>query len=172
MTYLFLDCETTSLSPERGHVWEIGIAFDDEPAESFVVNHSLVNANMQSLEIGDYWRRVGGFSAKDGIEREAALVERIKDQSELYIVGANPRFDVNFLNKRWGGESWSHRLIDVQVYAMGAFRTQFPLSLTSVADLVRGLGFEIPENKHTAASDVECTRAVFLALQKVYEERR
>lgn len=172
MTYLYIDLETTSLDAERGHAWEIGFAFDDEPVDSFIVNHSLVAANMQSLEIGNYWRRVHNFSAKDGIEREAALLQRIKDEPELYIVGANPRFDVNFLVKRWGREYWSHRLIDVQAYAMGAFRTKVPLSLTSIAELVRGLGFEIPENKHTAASDVECTRAVFLALQKIYEERR
>lgn len=77
------------------------------------------------------------------------------------IVGANPRFDVQFIEEFLSGYKlgYSHRLWDVQNYAAGKYGWIKPRSF---ADVARHLG-RVPGD-HTAAGDVRVTRQVFLDL--------
>lgn len=175
--YLFLDTETTSLDPERGTVWEIGYAIDDEPVISSVVTHSLVGANEVSLDIGNYWTRMAEepFSAFEGAVWEQATRDRLAEfDGTLYLVGANPSFDQAFLQARWGRTYWHHRMIDVETFAMGAISPLttdgpiVPQGLYSTCEFLRTLGWDIPTPDHSAKGDVEATRAAFKALVAIH----
>lgn len=171
--YCYVDVETTGLDVERNCVWEIAYAIDDEPVQSSVVSHTLVNANDKALEIGNYWQRMfeEPFSAHEATIWEGVTKERLFGfDGTLYIVGANPGFDNTFLTKRWGSLPWHHRPIDIESYAMGPLGplTQdepiVPQGLFTICTTLRTLGWDIPEPDHSAGGDVAATRAAFKAL--------
>jgi hypothetical protein len=173
--YLFLDCETTGLDVTRHSIWELGYAIDDEPVNSAVVSHTLVGASDAALEIGNYWQRmyVEPFSAHEGIIWEAETKRRLENyDGDLYIVGANPGFDIEFLKARWGATPWKYRPIDVESFAMGPIGPLLsnpivPAGLFRIVEVLNSLGWDIPVPDHTAGGDVEATRAVFKALIKI-----
>lgn len=174
--YCYVDIESTGLDEARHSVWEIAFAIDDEPIESSVVTHSLVNADDTALEVGNYWHRMfrEPFSAHEATIWESAIKKRLFGfDGTLYIVGANPGFDIKFLNLRWGALPWHHRPIDIESYAMGPLgpltsdEPVVPQGLFTICQTLRTLGWDIPEPDHTAAGDVAATRAAFKALLKI-----
>lgn len=175
--YLYLDTESTGLDVTRHFTWEIAYAIDDEPVLAAVVTHSLVSADDKALEIGNYWERMHRepFSAYEGAIWEGEMLRRLEGfDGTLYLVGANPAFDQEFLKARWGVTPWHHRMIDVETYAMGCISPlttdgiSVPQGLLGVCALLRDLGWEIPTPDHTAGGDVEATRAAFKALTQIY----
>lgn len=165
MSLLYIDIETVSLQVRGDHVWEIGWAFDDEPVESIRVMHTLIGADPKALEVNNYWENAVGFAAYESIPKEAELLQRIKNEKPT-LVGANPAFDAYRLQDRWGCAPWHYRLCDVQNMAYGLLPYPEVPSLYITALGLIEHGHEIPMPNHTAAGDVETTRAVYSALME------
>ena len=163
----FLDVETTGLDPELHDVWEIAFAREDGPIRSVIVPHSLQTADPKALEINRYWQRFPHGATDDGHHLDAVIRLELTGAT---IVGSNPRFDTNMLRARWGVEPWHHRLVNVAEGAMWLFGWDRPKGLADVSAELRKRGYVIPEPDHTAARDVEATRAVYNALREVAKQ--
>lgn len=159
---IFLDTETTGLDHEKHEVWEIAWAINDGPIETRIVVHSLKTADQVALDTNGYFRRY-----PQGARSEGPLVDleirRILSGNTL--VCANPTFDRMFLNKRWGGEPYHYRSIDIESMALVVFGWERPRGLKDVAAKLRQHMYNIPDPDHTAGVDVEVLRACFNALR-------
>jgi len=131
----FVDCETTSLRPDR-RAWEIGL-IAREPGKPDVEHQwfidaydlDLGNADVMSLKIGRFYERHPQYQ----LEREADYTEVASEVEALrlveaitrgaHIVGAVPNFDTEVLGARMRANgicpSWHHHLIDVEALAVG-----------------------------------------------------
>lgn len=168
MTLVFLDIETTGLDPSRHEVWEIAYAVDRGPIQSSFVAHSTASADPVALKLNGYLERFKGAPLL-GLKFEAGLREALTGAT---IVGANPAFDAGFLRARWGDSPWHHRLWDVEAYAAGVLGFGSLKGNAGVAQALRDLGHSVPVPDHTAAADVETTRASYYALLAEAEFRR
>lgn len=162
MTYVFLDCETTGLDPDRHEIWEIAYAVDDGPVESSCVRHEIRTGDPAALKISGYVER-GRRGSGWWISADLWEIDLKLDLAGATLVGANPAFDASFLRARWGCAPWLYRLLDVETYAMPALGLDVPKGLNFIAEQ---LGVEAPD--HTTGQDVETTRACFRELQRRY----
>lgn len=167
---VFVDVETTGLDPAVHEVVEVAWAADDGPVHSLVLPHRFERPNPHALKVNGYLER--GLYDRARWADEGQLTRFHIALTGATLVGANPAFDARFLAAFFGSqpfvydpEPWHYRLLDVQAYGMAALGLD---SMPGLADLVRWLredGHVIPESDHTAAHDVEATRAVFHALR-------
>lgn len=171
---IFLDTETTGLDLMRHDIWEIGWAVDHEPVVSGLVPHSLYGAQPEALNINHYHQRCE-------VDEPLTIPTEVEDYlydtfnewprrhgTRLTVVGANPHFDLYRLSRRWDWDApWAYRAIDVSTLAMGVFKIDLPLGLNSLIAMCRDYGYEVPEPDHTAAGDVEATRAAFYAMRLI-----
>jgi hypothetical protein len=154
----FVDVETVGLDMEHD-IWEVAIAIGDGEIAVFQVPHSLQNANPKALEINGYRSRINRLGINPSIDIYLAnLLEG------MTLVGANPSFDAYRLQRRWGRQPWHYRMIDVEAMAVPIFKLVRPLGLHNLVNELKNRGFDIPENNHTAAGDVNTTREVYKAL--------
>lgn len=161
---VYLDIETTGLDPLRHDVVECAWAVEDGEVRSFVPEHSLAFADGQALTVNRYFDRDLDRRTDDTWLMQRELV---RDLQGATIVGSNPAFDTAFLRRKIGYAPWHHRLIDVSNVAMMVFDWTRPRGLVDVVEELRALGHTVPSPDHTAAGDVEATRAVYLALREI-----
>lgn len=172
----FLDTETTGL--DAGDVvWEVGMylrsdaTLTDQPMVFHIAGLTVDDfSHPRALQIGGFEHRYGN-DAQLIPEYEAAHLLH-STLASRHIVGANPAFDARFLTEmfaRYGLEpSWNHRLIDVEVLAMGAERWLAPLGLSDTAEQ---LGIRVSrETLHTAMGDADLARQIYD--QIIYGETR
>lgn len=159
---IFLDTETTGLDIDKHDVWELAYAINDGPIETHILPHTLKSADPKALELNGYFER-----HPFGARAANAMVDlRLREVFEgKTVVGANVGFDMARLARRWGTEPWHYRPVDIESMAMLAFGLDRPKGQKWIADTLREQGFEIPEPDHTAAGDVACLRACYLALR-------
>lgn len=133
-TIVFLDCETTSLRPDR-RAWEVGIILrrpgqeDDERSWFVDVDDlDLGNADPFSLRIGHFYERHPQVNfTEDGefqvVDEEEMLAEIEAVTRDAHLVGAVPSFDAEVLAARMRAHgilpSWHYHLIDVEALALG-----------------------------------------------------
>lgn len=160
---IFLDCETTGLDPKLHQVWEVAWAVNGGPINVLQLPHDLANADPVALRLNGYLDRVkvGPVDVRLCGPSENHLARILRGS---HVVGCNPAFDTAFLRERWGDAPWHHRLIDVSPMAMPRFGWDRPRGLEDIATALRDVGHDIPEPDHTAAGDVACVRAVYVAL--------
>ena len=133
---VFLDCETTSLRPDR-RAWEIGlivrrIAAPDHEVQLFVRSEDLDlgNADLMSLKIGRYFERHPqgrGNGIVPGGARLASEADALAEVEFLtrgaHLVGAVPNFDAEVLGARMRANgicpSWHYHLCCVENLAVG-----------------------------------------------------
>ena len=167
---IFIDLETTGLDPSRHAVWEIAWADENSEVTSFTVHLDFTaydRADPEALRIGDFAARHRPHD--DALILEGLLRERTRGAT---IVGANPAFDTAFLAARWSERPWHYRLIDIETYAMPILGLDRPVGLAVLADMIPNrLGMPIPKPDHTAAQDVQTTRAVWRALRRYQSVR-
>lgn len=168
MSLVFLDTETTGLDPKLHEVFEIAYVVDNaEYIECEIVAHTLRNATEEALTINRYHkRRVPELFTEFAARRfESRLFTALEGQT---LVCANPHFDANMLEARWGAAPWHYRLLDIEAYAMPAFGWDTPKGLHTIYTALNERGFNIPESNHTAWSDVNTLRETFWALRGIY----
>ena len=163
---VFLDTETTGLTMDHD-VWEIAMAFGESPVQVIQVPHSIRNANKMALELNGYFKRFLGF---DHVIHLADIDMPLWLEGKT-IVGANPSFDMYRLEKRWGRQTWHYRMIDVESMAIPVLDLDKTIGLFGLATRLRQMGFDIPENDHSAGADVLATREVYRTLRKLGRER-
>lgn len=154
---LFLDTETVGLELEHD-VWEIAFAIGEGQILSYVVPHSLRNADPKALEMNGYHRRA---PQKSGDLVDVNLAKQFEGKT---IVGANPAFDAYRLHLRWGKAPWHYRMIDVETMAGYALRWDKPLGLKDITEYLKLNGWHVPQPDHSAAGDVATVREVYRAL--------
>lgn len=161
---VWVDCETTALSPEAGCIWEIAILADGNE-HVWRPAHDLDFAESGALRVGRYYER--RRAAKHWGEHDPAMVAQVVAEvtAGRVLGGACPWFDARFLEVflREHGEcaAWSHRLLDVEAFAAGALGLDVPLGLSATAGK---LGVAIPEEgRHTALGDARVAREVYRA---------
>lgn len=171
MTLVFLDTETTGLDPDRHEVWEIAYAVGAGPILSSVVDHeppTLQPDVIRALRINGYLSR---YTPTDD---EAILRQQFRFEAELKealdgatVVASNPSFDTAMLRKRWGGEPWHHRKLDIVSFALPIVGLKDG-RLKGLYDIAAALGVEAPD--HTAAGDVHTLRECYRELSWRYSD--
>jgi len=160
---VYIDIESTGLDVDLHQVWEIAYAVGDGEVRSCLIPHTLENADPKALVIGRYSER---WNYKTAQAFSAGFLSDLVDALDgSTLAGANPRFDAAFLKKLLGREVWHYRLLDVPTYAMAAINADTPLGLLQTCE---SLGTNARPD-HSAAADVEATRAAHLAAQDVYD---
>lgn len=168
MSFVYLDTETTGLTPYEHEVWEVAYAVDNEPIVSSPVPHTGRNADPAALEMNGYRDRAVLIDHWTG--ETAWRVRSFEDtlRTELdgaTLVGANPAFDAAFLRARWGYTPWKYRLLDIEAYAMPLLGLAEPRGLAYIAEQ---LGIQAPN--HTAAGDVHTLRECHRELRRRYDD--
>lgn len=187
-TYAFLDTETTGLNADTQEMFELAVVLkqrDEETGEFsgeerihiMIGPENLAAASQAALDISGFNKRAKEVDLKPGrivnmLDRSLVLDQGqkgiamfVRDKLKgVSIVGANPAFDVRFLEawfKKFGisGE-WHHRLIDVEAMAMQKFGYIRPKGLQDIAVEV---GYDA-RDAHTAMGDVDTVIGVFEAL--------
>lgn len=161
---IFTDTETTGLDRDQHQVVELAWAVDDEPTTCVVLPHTLAHAEPRALEINRYYER-----KLDDEERwdADAVDEFMRDAGGNVLVGANIAFDADRLAKRAGFSTWHYRMLDIESAAMLLLGFPEPPGLRQIKERLTELGFELPHPDHSAAADVETTRAVLRHLQAI-----
>lgn len=164
---VFLDTETTGLEPDKHEIWELAWAVNDEnPVRESIIPHSLLMANLDSLEMNGYYDRVPeGVDISSYSPRVELELRRILKGNTL--VCANPTFDRMFLRERWGDEPYHYRSLDIESMAVGILEYDRPKGLKGVSDDLRGLGYNIGEPTHAAWIDVVVLRESYRALRDI-----
>lgn len=170
MTFVYLDTETTGLDPMKHEPWEVAYAVDGGPIlSSFLPLDRFQNANVDSLGIGNFPRRYIWPDDWKIVDFDIALRNALAGAT---LVGANPSFDAAMLTHAWWGEDtpapWHYRMLDVEVYAMGALGYEKPQGLHRLSTDLRERGHDIPVPDHTAGGDVATVRACHLVLVGMY----
>lgn len=129
------------------------------------VNGVVYNENIRRFEV---WLDLPLESSHGEWE---SFVHTIKGRT---IVGANPSFDMKFLESYLDDFKLghSHRLFDIQMYAAGKFGWAKPKSFKTVVEYLND-NFsqpEIPLGDHTAERDVLSTRQVFAHLTGQFKD--
>lgn len=174
MPLKFLDTEFTHLDPRLAEVFEVAMADEVGPVESWLLPHSLATASPESLEINRYWERFPAGAAREWdidagrprIDVKADLIVREKLEG-VTIVGSNPACDRDVLFRRWGVAPWHYRSVDISTYAMGVLGHAEPHGQYAISQELRAMGYDIREPDHTAAADVESLRDCFLVLRTI-----
>lgn len=189
---VFADLETTGVSVDRHHLWEIGLIVRDDAGDReycWQVRPDLSTADPMALKIGGYYRRSAVTQNSPGVawtivspdlpydptpgevrrqrtvDGLAADVARLLDGAVL--AAANVAFDAAFLDKflRANGHAsaWDYHLLEIESYAAGAIGMAPPWKLDKLA---AELGVTLPEERHTALADARLARDVYDAAVK------
>lgn len=182
-TLCFVDCESTGLSPHRGHTpWELavivrrpGVGEDDEYL--WQIRPDLAAADPEALEMNGFQSR---FCVPDGCDAvrvmddgglwKLPLHEALFDIQvvlhDAYLVGAVPSFDAAMLSSLLVAHDrripWRHRLVCVETLAAAVLGEPVPQGLRHAAT---ALDVDVDEaGRHTAMGDARAARDVYDAV--------
>lgn len=182
---VFVDCETTHLSPKHGDAWEVAVIRRREDGVDseylWQIRPDLAAADPEALRISTFNERFAVPDGWDAIEcfphgppMKLRLPEMLFDLQDALNgavwIGSNPGFDVAFINKLlWAHDRktvWHYRPYDVvQLAAVKAgFDVAGPLPWSSRA-LSRAVGVEPPGvDAHQALVDARWVRDMWDAV--------
>jgi hypothetical protein len=183
---VFVDCETTTLSPNTGEIWELALLDGDQTIE-FMLPVDLAKADPSSLRVGRFYERrwpltglgssnVGRlcrvrwdaekkWEPTDAAWAAAAVAHRLDG---VRMGGACPWFDASFL-ERWlrahgQAPTWHHRLVDVENRVAGALGLDE--ENPKLSDCARLMGIPVDEDaQHTALYDALLARDIYDAVR-------
>jgi len=173
MNEIFLDTETTGLSPNEGHkIVEIACVETKDLISTDRIFHKIVNPQ-RSVPEGAY--KVHGFSTEFLKDKETfntianEFVEFIKDKK---IIIHNASFDLSFLNYELKlvqkNEIKKNNIID----SLEVARAKFPGASNSLDALCKRFGIDLSKRKkHNALLDCELLREVYINLLDAKEPK-
>lgn len=164
---IVVDTETTGLENDKHFAIEVAWwNLNTNERGYFIPPHSIKRAlkigDSIALEMNKYRERIM-WRAQDTLGDQAGILEtQLNDAS---FAGANPRFDIGFLEGRIIDRVWHHRLLDVSAYAMAILGLNY---MPGLADVCARLGINRDETDcHTAWNDVTVTGLCFLRLMAI-----
>lgn len=182
---VFVDTETTHLSPRHGDAWEIAVIRRREDGVDceyvWQVRPDLATADPEALAIGKFHERFAVPDGWDAIEVmpsgppfRSMIPEMLFDLQEALSgavwVGSNPGFDVAFISKLlWAYDRktvWHYRPYDIVQLAAAkvGLEKAGPLPWSS-RTLSRAVGVEPPgDDAHQALVDARHVRDMFDAI--------
>jgi len=173
MNEIFLDTETTGLSPNEGHkIVEIACVETKDLISTDRIFHKIINPQ-RSVPEGAY--KVHGFSTEFLKDKETfntianEFVEFIKDKK---IIIHNASFDLSFLNYELKlvqkNEIKKNNIID----SLEVARAKFPGASNSLDALCKRFGIDLSKRKkHNALLDCELLREVYINLLDAKEPK-
>lgn len=186
----FLDIETTSLDPEHGEIWEVGmvrrIADDDGKPLSAVEHHWFLDTQLEyadpmALAVGGYHQRhPHGNGVLPGVAAELPMsfaVDFAGLTNDAILVGNVISFDAERtyrLLRSWNVmPSWYYHIVDVEALAVGYLKgigrgagfNKFPWDSETISDR---LGVELPSGleRHTALGDTRWAMRLYDAVMR------
>ena len=174
MSIIFLDTETTGLDPTVHGVIEVAWSVDGGPISTLVFPHShlIPTADVRALEVNNYYDRGLGLLPVATDDEVLDFFNVLKGNT---ICGANIVFDANFLTAYYkisqAQAPWNYRMLDIEAFAAGVLcqSGQKMMGLWTIGQFLLEIGYEIPEPRHTAESDVACLIACYQSLRVIQE---
>lgn len=175
---LFVDIETTSLDPETGEIWEVGMIIRDggealDMELRAFLDVTLEHADPISLSIGRFHERhhQGNTDPRvdpDQIHSQADFAEVFAAISHgAYLVGNVVSFDEERLRRllRRHGivPSWNYHLVDVEAMIAGKLGIEPPWKSTSLSEAL-GVPVLSPKRAHLALNDARWSRDLYDAV--------
>lgn len=160
---LFVDVETTGLSPERHHIWEVALLDTiGGPVLDTQIRLDPMNirdAEEDALRIGRFHSRYDGDRAANSLHAAQVIARRTEGK---VLAGFNPWFDANFLreflHEHELAPAWDYRLLDVTTYAAGRLGLDLPSSSRTICE---ALGIPKTGEEHTALGDAQRSRVAY-----------
>ena len=173
MNEIFLDTETTGLSPNDGHkIVEIACIETSDLTPTKKIFHKTINPQRDVPE-GAY--KIHGFSTeflkdKETFDKVAdEFLEFIKDKK---IIIHNASFDLGFLNYELKLIRKNEIKKDNIIDSLEVARGKFPGMSNSLDALCRKFGIDLSKRtKHNALLDCELLREVYINLLDVKEPK-
>ena len=158
----FVDTETTGLDEHNDRLVELSYATETSPIKTLYFGVTEVPEFIDNL-IGFTER---GISGKRSSDWEIRVF--LKETEGHTMVGANPGFDKAFMEAN-GVYKFYYRMLDIESYAMAVLGLDYVPSMKDIFDELSGRGYDIPQPKHTSASDVAATRRAFIILREIQD---
>ena len=173
MSEIFLDTETTGLSPNDKHkIVEIACIETNDFITTKKVFHKIIDPQR---DVPDGAYKVHGFSTeflkgKETFDKIAdEFLEFIRDKK---IIIHNAAFDLNFLNHELKLIKKNEIKKDNIIDSLEVARGKFPGSSNSLDALCRRFGIDLSRRiKHNALLDCELLREVYINLLDVKEPK-
>ena len=173
MNEIFLDTETTGLSPNEGHkIVEVACIETNDLSPTNRVFHKLINPKRDVPE-GAY--KVHGFSTE--FLKDKATFNKIVDEfldfiRDKKIIIHNASFDLNFLNYELKLVRKNEIKRDNVIDSLEVARGKFPGASNSLDALCRRFGIDLSKRtKHNALLDCELLREVYINLLDAKEPK-
>jgi len=173
MNEIFLDTETTGLSPNDRHkIVEVACIETNDLIPTKKIFHKIINPQR---DVPDGAYKVHGYSTeflkdKETFDKIAEdLIDFIKDKK---IIIHNASFDLGFLNHELKLIRKNEIKRDNVVDSLEVARGKFPGSSNSLDALCRRFGIDLSRrNKHNALLDCELLREVYINLLDAKEPK-
>jgi len=174
MPLAFVDVETGGIDPERCALLSVAVVKTDSSAEKVLATYAAKVIPYQGLEISREAAAVNGWTPESwaGAIAENAVLPNVANIIQgCAWVGANPRFDIDFLTaafKRWGRQisfGWRYP-IDTTNLAWPMLKAGL-VTDCKLPTVARALGEE-QKVPHTAVDDVDLTVRVYRRLMAGY----
>ena len=173
MNEVFLDTETTGLSPNEGHkIVEIACIETEDLVSTKKIFHKIINPQRDVPE-GAY--KVHGFSTeflKDKETFDKVAKEFINFIEDKKIIIHNASFDLGFLNYELKLIRKNEIKKDDVIDSLEVARGKFPGSSNSLDALCRRFNIDLTRRrKHNALLDCELLREVYINLLDAKEPK-
>ncbi len=192
--YVFVDSETGGLNWREHPLLEVTYAIGlNEPVTLIPADIDFMLCLPKALEINKFLERYEGDDSGKWVDVPFDSIkehdtwqparawldypEATQDEwntfanamANRYWVGANPRFDTEFVEAWYDPEplAYQHRLIDMQAVAMGHWRLLTPPSFSEIIQRINekendyDTGYYIETQDHSSLGDTIATREVF-----------
>lgn len=171
--YLFCDVETTGLDPNVHSVWEVAMIIDGHEYCWQIKPgwHENWVYDLAALRINKMLDRLDDDQAIEADRLSGIMLPEISTDVNLtgilagrHVVGANPRFDMDFLAPLFStfvDPPWRYRPYDITSMAMGCVGAH----VNGLAGAAEALGLELdPDEHHSALYDARLARQIFEAI--------
>lgn len=173
MNEIFLDTETTGLSPKEGHkIVEIACIETKDLIVTKKIFHKIINPER---DVPDKAFKIHGFSTEFLKPKETfkkivdEFIEFIKDKK---IIIHNASFDLSFLNYELKLLKKDEVKKDNVIDSLGIAREKFPGASNSLDALCKRFNIDLSRRtKHNALLDCELLREVYINLLDAKEPK-